>query len=422
MYVQTSGRSRSRICGDNRVSMEFYRQTYAEIDLDAFQKNIESIRARFADAEFFCPMIKANGYGHGDQTLSLFLQHLGVQAVGVCLIEEALLLKEAGFNNKILIFRGFDEMGAKEILGQGFVPVISSFDHIAHLQKWAKTEVEVHVKFNTGMNRLGFAPSEATNVVAKLAASPKLKVEGLLTHLLNGDDGIEDEGETARQLFQFNEISKVFSTFKPKHHVYNSGGCLAKEWARQLKLKHKHFDNRWGIRPGLMIYGYKPVGMGTDWDLHPVMNLKSTVSHIRQVSKGEGVSYGASWRASRDSQIGIVPIGYADGYHRMLSNRASVLVLGERVPVVGRICMDFMMIDLTDTLKSKTLQTHQDREVTLFGFDRERNFLSVDEIAHHSQTISWEVLTQVGVRVPRRYLGGKSFFNEVVGTRGRDLT
>ncbi len=400
--------------------MEFYRQTFAEVDLDAFHKNIDSIRRRFSDAEFFCPMIKANGYGHGDQTLSLYLQHMGVKTLGVCLIEEALLLKEAGYRHKILVFRGFDEMGAKEILGQGFVPVVSSFDHLSHLQKWAKSEVEVHIKFNTGMNRLGFQPHEAEEVLRRLQEAPKLRADGLLTHLLSGDDGMNPDGETAKQLRLFGDIAKIFAPLKLKHHVYNSGGCLAKEAARQAKLDHPYFNNRWGLRPGLMIYGYKPEGMQVDWDLHPVMNLKSTVSHIRSVKVGEGVSYGATWRAQRESLIGIVPIGYADGYHRLLSNRGSALVMGEQIPVVGRVCMDFITLDLTDLLQKKKFRSREDHEVTLFGFDRQRNFLSADEIARWTETISWEVLTQVGVRVPRRYVGGKSFFQEQSGPTQRD--
>ncbi len=397
--------------------MDFYRQTFAEINLEALKFNILQLKRDFDGSQFFCPMVKANAYGHGDQTLSLYLEFLNLSSLGVCLIEEALILREAGCKKQILVFRGFDEIGAKEIIGQNLTPVVSTLNQLELLARLAKKPIEMHLKFNTGMNRLGFEASQMDTVKSILDQHKGLKVAGVLTHLASGEDGLSDDGQTVQQLQKFMKIEQCFKEFKPVFHVFNSAGMMAKLLRERGDLVIPEFSNNWGARPGLSMYGVAPTGIASPWKLQPVMTLRSTVGSIRNLAVGEKVSYGGSWTATRPSTIGVVPIGYADGYPRSLSNRGQVLVLGERAPVIGKVCMDFLMIDLTDILKIKSFRNVKDFEVVLFGADDSGNFISVDEVASWANTISWEILTQVGVRVPRKYLGGGEFFKQYGGSQ-----
>jgi alanine racemase len=161
----------------------------------------------------------------------------------------------------------------------------------------------------------------------------------------------------------------------------------------------------WGLRPGLMIYGYNPVPESSVIPLKTVMSLKSQVAVFRTIASGEGVSYNSTWTANRDSVVAVVPIGYADGYHRILSNKSQALFAGERVPVVGNVCMDYLMLDVTDVVRAKNLSPAKDHEVVLFGHSGEGASLGAHELAKHAGTIPWEILTSIGERVPRIYKG-----------------
>lgn len=381
-----------------------YRKTYAEVSLDHVLHNFNLIRESLGQGTWICPMVKANAYGHGDVTLALALERSQVQALGVCLIEEGLLLREMGVRAPILVFRGFDLEGAQEILARDLVPVVSDWGQLQILSEVATKKVKIHVKFDTGMNRLGFSLNEAQEILDFVLKQELLEVEGILTHLYCGEDAIYQEGHSTDQLRKFAKLKEIFSPLGCVFHALNSGATIAKI----LRQKNPHLNSDsvlaedWGSRPGLMIYGYNPVSVLVEngLELKPAMSLKSFVNVFRSVPRGQGVSYGHSWRALRDSVLGIVPIGYADGVHRLLSNRAQVLFQGQRVPIVGKICMDYLMVDVTDFADRLN---PEEKEITLFGYDSFGNFLSAEEQALRAETVAWEILTSVGERVPRIY-------------------
>lgn len=385
--------------------MKMYRRTFAEVDLAALTHNW---RVLSAGRSFVCPMVKANAYGHGDVQVTRHLEHLGVKRVGVCLIEEGLLLREFGVKCEILVFRGFDREGARAMIAHELTPVASSWEHLEALESCVKRPLEIHVKFDTGMNRLGFVAKEAERVFERLYKHPLLRVKALVTHLLRGEDAGDPGGRSAQQLRDFLRAAEIFAPLKPELHALNSGGLL-----NRLRLEsgpassdHALLARDWGFRPGLAIYGVNPLGDNRE-GLRPVMSLKSHVAAFRTISSGETVSYNGTWTAKRDSVIAVVPIGYADGFHRLLSNKAEAVFGGRRVPQVGTICMDYLMLDVTEAVREREPRSAEEHEVVLFGRDAQGMELPIEEVAAKAQTITWEVLTSVGERVPRVYRGGE---------------
>jgi alanine racemase len=384
---------------------ELFRRTFAEINLDHLAHNFFEILKIAGSDRFVCPMVKANGYGHGDIQISRHLEKCGATNLGVCLIEEGVLLRTSGIQANILVFRGFDKYGAQKILDHRMIPVVSTWDQIHCLESLADDPVSIHLKFNTGMNRLGFDPNESEKLYTYFKKSKKLKLKALLTHYFNGEDAYRSDGNSFRQTQLMEEIQTFFKPLNVFSHLLNSGGIssLVKTKNQPEHYLHKH---NWGFRPGLILYGYQPHAVFNEIELKPVMSLKSVVNNIRVVPQGQSVSYGAQWVAKKDSQIAVVPIGYADGVHRLLSNNAQALFAGHRVPIVGRICMDFLMLDVTEALSHSTLKKYDEEEVVLFGFDENGQFLSAETAAQSAQTITWEILTAVGERVPRLFKGG----------------
>tara|TARA_B110001454_G_C12723326_1_gene436690 strand:+ start:53659 stop:54723 length:1065 start_codon:yes stop_codon:yes gene_type:complete len=347
-------------------------------------------------------MVKANGYGHGDVIVAKCLEAEGVNHMGVCLIEEALWLQQAGIKSNILVFRGFDKQGADEIVERGFIPVVSQWDHLEFLTQANKGKaIPIHVKFDTGMNRLGFPVKEASKIDEFLWQNKNFRLKGLLTHLHSGEDGIEPDGKTQGQLSALAHVAPIFKKYGPAIHALNSAGLLSRIAAEQSKSKAA-FDHGLGVRPGLLLYGYAPkMNFKNDFqsELKPVMTLKSHLSEIRFVGKGSGVSYGHTWIAKKDSVIGIVPIGYADGVHRNLSNKGLVSVHGQLVPIVGNICMDYLMIDLTSIMN---LKIEKNDGVVLFGYNEQMGYQqTAATYAEILETIPWEILTSMSIRVPR---------------------
>lgn len=385
--------------------MEMFRRTYAEINLDHLAHNFHYLHQALGRDRFYCPMIKANAYGHGDVAVAKLLEAEGATHLGVCLIEEGLLLRAQGISTEILVFRGFDMAGAEKIVQFNLVPVVSAWEQLDYLETQAEETVKVHLKFDTGMNRLGFNSSEAERLRDYFIKSKKLKLRAVLTHFAHGEDAYTLDGKSTLQLQKLQTIAEFFKDFNIYYHALNSGGILSSIHCLENKIQHPVLLNqKWGLRPGLALYGHHAMSVG-NYHLKPVMTLKSVVNNVREVPTGEAVSYGSTWVAKRPSQIAVVPIGYADGYHRLLSNRGECLLMGERVPVVGRVCMDYLMLDITDLAKKYPVDQLRKQDVVLFGNDDHGKYLSPTEVAHHAQTISWEVLTSVGERVPRVFKG-----------------
>lgn len=379
-----------------------FRKSYAEINLASLKSNLSWIRSHFPKDTFLCPMVKANGYGHGDVIVAKALENENVNYMGVCLIEEALWLHQAGIKSNILVFRGFDKQGAEEIVARDFIPVVSQWDHLEFLTQSNKGKaIPIHIKFDTGMNRLGFPVKDAAKLDEHLWQNKNFRLKGILTHLHSGEDGVEDGGKTQGQLGELDRVVPVFKKYNPIIHALNSAGILSKVSVASGGSKAKYGDSL-GIRPGLLLYGYAPkMNFSNNFQeqLKPVMSLKSHLSEIRFVSKGSGVSYSHTWVAKTDSVIGIVPIGYADGVHRGLSNKGLVSVHGQLVPIIGNICMDYLMIDLTSVMN---LKIEKNDEIILFGMNEQLGYKqTANEYAQLLGTIPWEILTSMSIRVPR---------------------
>ncbi len=388
--------------------MEMFRNTYADINLDSLAFNWQQIKEVARDDRFICPMVKANAYGHGDVQVALALEKVGVESMGVCLIEEGSLLRAAGVKSEILVFRGFDKRGAEKILEFQMVPVVSTWEQLHFLEAVADEPVKVHLKFNTGMNRIGFESTQAEKLADYFKKSKKLKLRALLTHFAQGEDAVALDGFSARQTQLFLQIMDFFKSFDVYSHLLNSGGIASLAQVQKNQIKdHFLLKHKWGFRPGLMLYGYQPAALFNEVPLKPVMTLKSVVNNIRPVLPGESVSYGCTWTAKVPSKIAVVPIGYADGVHRLVSNRSHALFAGKLAPIIGRICMDFLMLDVTEIVTDEDLTKWNEEEVVLFGFDEKNRFLSADAMAVNSSTIVWETLTSVGERVPRHFRGLK---------------
>ncbi len=390
--------------------MEMFRRTFAEINLEHLSHNWFEIQRisqlQNINDRFICPMVKANAYGHGDIHVAKHLESLGAISLGVCLIEEGLLLKRAGVRSEILVFRGFDYQGAQKIVEAQLTPVVSTWEQIHFLENAADDIMSIHLKFNTGMNRLGFAPEDSEKLRTYFLNSKKLKLKAILSHFYCGEDAYLINGHSAQQTQVLLKIYDFFKEFNIFTHLLNSGGILSLAMSNVVH-NQQHFLNSqsWGFRPGLILYGYAPANHFQNILLKPVMSLKSVVNNIRKVKKNDFVSYGAHWQAPQDSIVAIVPIGYADGVHRLISNRGHALFNGQMVPIIGRVCMDFLMLDVSQVVKIDEVNQYNEEEVVLFGYDSRGDFLSANIIAEHIQSITWEVLTSVGERVPRHFKG-----------------
>ncbi|OFZ31502.1 MAG: alanine racemase [Bdellovibrionales bacterium RIFCSPHIGHO2_01_FULL_40_29] len=388
--------------------MEMYRRTFAEISVENLIANWNEIKKTAGSNRFICPMVKANAYGHGDIQVAQTLEHEGADTLGVCLIEEGLLLRASGLKSQILVFRGFDKHGAQKILEYQMTPVVSTWQQLQILESVADDPVKVHLKFNTGMNRLGFDLDQSEQLHTFFKNSKKLKLKAVLTHLAQGEDAISEIGFSAKQIEAFLPVVEHFKSMNVYSHILNSGGIasLAEVSIQNKEHRYLHREN-WGFRPGLALYGYQAAGNFSAMTLRPVMTLKSVVNNIRSIKSGESVSYGCSWVAKRDSKIAVVPIGYADGFHRLISNKGAALFADKMAPVVGRICMDFLMLDVTDIIGDDDPLKWIEEEVVFFGYNEKGNLLSAEQVSQLAQTITWETLTSVGERVPRHFKGLK---------------
>lgn len=383
-------------------SDQYHRGTYAQIDLTALKSNVQQLKKNCPEDLFFCPMVKANAYGHGDVPVVKALLEEECRCVGVVSVEEGRSLREQCDGRfDILVFGNFELWSFKLMVEHQLTPVISQWNDLKLLIEFGKKQklqrLGVHLKFNTGMNRLGFSVDEAKSVYECVSQHRWIEIQGVMTHLMQSGDILNESGVSQMQLARFEKLSKVFPRSIPRH-VYNSAALCA------LTLRSEKLC--YGVRPGLAIYGVWPdikgeLGRELELKLEPVMSLRSRLVALHQIKKGEPVSYGPTWVAKRDSLIGVLPLGYADGWTRRLSNKTEVGVRGELAPQVGTICMDYSMIDLTDLKCSQNLCIGD--EVLIFGKSND-GYLPVENCAKNSATIPYEILTAVGTRVPRVYV------------------
>jgi len=368
------------------------RPTWAEIDLGAFRHNFKQISRKLTKRVSLLPVVKADAYGHGMEEIARTSLSCGAKLLGVANIEEGIFLRKRGIKAPVLILGSvYPLSNFTYILRYNLSPTISSLQAAEELSKIAKRrkkKVRVHIKVDTGMGRIGISAENAASLVKRVIQLPGIIVEGIFTHLAAADSDHEFTMEQIRK-FQsvIDELKRDNINIKYKHAA-NSTAIL--------RYSDAHFNL---ARPGISLYGLFPFeGAEKEIDLKPVMQLKTRIVFIKRVKKGTSVSYGRTWKAERDSIIGTLPIGYADGYNRLLSNKGEVLIRGKRIPIVGRVCMDMCMVDITSLPEVKVGE-----EVVLIG-SQGKERITADEIAKLIGTISYEVVCAISKRVPRIYL------------------
>jgi len=370
------------------------RPTWAEIDLAALAHNLRVIRNHVGDEAKILAAVKANAYGHGAIECARKLESEGVDWFGVALPEEGIELRNAGFTRPILCLGGFWSGREPALLHHQLTPVVYRLDMIESLDRAAReanTVVDVHVKIDTGMGRLGVRADEISEFCDALTRFQNIRVDGLMTHLAAADDESKHEF-TDEQLSKFDQAVAIFRErgFHPTFiHAANSAATFAKRRAA---------DNL--VRPGGSLYGFIrdvfPADIITP-RLKEVMSLHSRIMLLKQVPKGEKLGYGCTFETKRDSLIATIPIGYDDGYRRALSNRGRVILRGQFAPVVGRVSMDLTLIDVTDVDGVSV-----DDEVILLGRDKELS-ITAEDLGELAGTISYEITCGISGRVPRIY-------------------
>jgi alanine racemase len=367
------------------------RPTVAEIDLAALRANYSALRAYTNGAKIMA-VVKADAYGHGAAEVAHTLRRQGCAHFGVATVEEARELRSAGLTERIYLLGGFLAEQAEEIVALDITPSVFDLSLIGPLDRAAercgRSAFTAHLKIDTGATRLGILPAEIARAIELLRESRTLRIEGAFTLLANAGDPTSPV--TSRQLRVFNDIVACLRAAGfdlSVNHVANSAAVVLRPDA--------HFNL---MRPGLALYGLPPVhAVREKIDLRPVMTFKTRLMQVKRVPAGVGVSYGHTFVTPRESAIGVLPVGYADGYRRGLQHGGEVLVRGRRAPVVGAICMDLTMVDLSDVPGSRIGD-----EVILWGSANEA-IISVNDVARLAQTISYEMLCTVGRRVPRIY-------------------
>ena len=364
------------------------RPTHIEVDSGALRSNFRAIRARVAPAKVMAS-VKANGYGHGLVTVSKILEEEGIDGLGVAYIEEALELRKAGIKTPILVFGGL----MKEQLGLYIAndvdvtaPSVGKLEQIDAAAAALGKRARVHLKIDTGLERLGVHHYSSQSLFDAALATRWCDIVGVFSHFAEVDRN--DLSLARLQLERFNEALRYFESRAQApfiRHIANSGGVLC--------FPESYLDM---VRPGLCLYGVLPnksmVGL---LELQPTLSLKSQVVYFKVVRKGAGVSYGHSWTAPHDTRVVTVPIGYGDGYLRSLSNRAQVLIGDKRRPIVGRVCMDQLMVDI-----SPTGEAYNGDEVILIGKQGDER-VTVEELAELIDTTPHELLVLLNQRVPR---------------------
>ncbi|WP_447972517.1 alanine racemase [Nitrospira sp. Kam-Ns4a] len=366
--------------------------TRAVIDLSALRHNLEQVRRRLAASCGILAVVKADGYGHGAVMVARTLVQAGVAGLGVSTLAEGVALREAAVTAPVLVLGALLPHQYPDLVAYRLTPVIHDRVTAVRLADYLAAKglvYPVHIKVETGMGRLGLDPHEVLPLLQSDAFAKTLRLEGIMTHLADADG--EDAGYTEEQVARFRAVvDRLAATglSVPLIHVANTAAIL--------RYPAAHFT---AVRPGIMLYGYHTLSAApADVDLRPVLTLAATVVQVREIKAGDSVSYNRQFVAPRASRIAVLPIGYADGYSRALSNRGTVLVRGRRVPVCGRVCMDMTMVDVTEVP-----EVMPGDEAVLIGRQGDETISALD-LAGWLGTIPYEVLCGIGLRVPRLYL------------------
>lgn len=369
--------------------MAYGRPAWAEINLSAVKNNIRHIKGLLKPNTKFCAIVKADAYSHGAAVIAKTAQEMGADYIGVAIFDEAVTLRDAGITLPILILGPTPDIFSKHMVANNFTATIFTKEQADSLSAAALalgTDAKVHIKIDTGMSRIGITPDEAADFYAYVKGLPRMNVEGTFTHFATADSA--DKTGANKQFSEFTRALKAMEAKAgpiPIKHSANSAAIV--------DMPETHLDM---VRAGIILYGLWPSDETTQpIPLEPVMKLKARVSAVKTVGTDVGVGYGFTAKAPAGTVIATLPLGYADGYTRLLSNKASVLIRGQRAPIIGNICMDQCMINV-----SRISDIQEGDEVLLFG----GSDLPVEELAALLGTINYEMVTTVGKRVPRLYI------------------
>lgn len=370
-----------------------YDRTYAQIDLKAIRHNIMEVKKKVTDGTKVMAIVKANAYGHGAVPVAKALEDL-VDAYGVAMIEEAVELRDAGLKHTILILGYTPESCYEEVVVHGISQTVYTYEmakKISDVAAGMGKKALIHIKLDTGMGRIGFIPTEENaELVKKICELPGIQLEGMFTHFARADEeSIEPaKGPLARYMWFVKRLQQLGVTI-PMKHVANSAAIMG--------FSEAHLDC---VRSGIITYGLYPSEnvKKSSINLLPAMEWKSTVSYIKDIDKGTSIGYGGTFTAQSPMRVATIPVGYADGMKRDLSNKGRVLICGRYAPILGRICMDQFMVDVTHIPEVQIGE-----EVTIFGSQGE-HVLSVEEVAGQAHSFNYEFVCNISGRVPRKYI------------------
>ena len=363
--------------------------TWAEIDLAALEYNLDQIAAGLQEESDIIAVVKANAYGHGAIKVAQTVQeHPRVKMLAVATIEEGIELRKAEIELPILVLGTILESRIPEIIKYDLIPVVYTLDTAQKVAQEAKkrgAEIKVHLGLDTGMGRIGIlVNNQPVEKIKTISDLEQLTINGIFTHFAAADEDLE---YTKEQLAKFNhllsDLQKVGIEI-PLKHVANSAAII--------DLPASHFDL---VRLGISLYGLPPAPkLAPQIDLKSVLSWKAHVVHVKRVSAGTNISYGCTYTTPKETKVATLAVGYYDGYDRSLSNQAEVLIRGRRAPVIGRVCMDQIMVDVTG------IEVHKGDIATLLGKDGDEK-ISAQELADKIGTINYEVVSRIGPRVER---------------------
>ncbi len=372
---------------------------WAEIDMNAAEKNFNLIKGKLSKGTKLCCVVKANAYGHGAVYLSKLYERLGADFFAVSNIEEAMQLRNNGITTPILIL-GYTPTSCASILAENNISQsVFSLSYAKELSKCAKTDgvdVKIHIKLDSGMGRIGFDSIHDTDktieTIADVCNMEGLVREGIFTHFALADDGTDGAEFTRIQYERFTDITNKLASKNIEFEIKHCANS-----ATTFEYPEYHLDM---VRVGVVLYGVAPSSKvrGCE-ELTPVMSLKSVISMIKEIEQGDTVSYGCTFKAEKKTKIATAPVGYADGFWRSnAQNGTQMLIRGQRVNIVGRVCMDQLMLDVTDVKGVR-----EGDYITLIGTDKGET-ITADELAKNNGTIGYEMICAIGERVPRFYI------------------
>ncbi len=385
-------------------SLKGLRPTWVEVDLKILESNYRVIRSFLPREVRIIAVVKAHGYGHGVIPVAQVLEKAAVDAFAVAILEEALVLRNVGIHSPIILLNGFWEGQEEKIIQHQLIPTVYNQEMLLRLETAAsklRKTCQFHLKVDTGMSRLGIDWEEGVRFLEQCSQCRWVHCDGIYTHFSCAED--IQSPSTRRQFDRFKSLLEHLG------ETARGTWCHAANSAAMINFRESWFN---AVRPGLILYGINPIGSRelhgvsnsgeVNWEgvlasLRPVLSFKTCVAQLKTVKKGKTIGYGDSYITTRDSQIATLPVGYADGFMRILSNKGAVLVRGQRAPIVGRISMDLSTIDVTDVTGVEIGD-----EVVLIGRQGGEE-MGASEMAALAGTIPYEILCRIGGRVTRVY-------------------